>query len=199
MGNAIKRFVSKYYTLFGCIGSFSAFLNILAVIFVSIGIMRAEYNMFSFLVLPNFISKLIVSVWLYYYTYSTSYGKDIRELAKMILGVIAINILFVALDESTVTYYFIQAVANLALVVFMCILTSRCRYASRNKRHATVGFVALIFMYLLIAFIAITMFLSFTSYDPYLVTFTGVSHLCVTAGFVFMYFVEKNTRGLPKG
>lgn len=199
MNRHLRKFVANNSFWFGIGGAVFALLNIVAVIFIKIGVLRIEFGIFSCIILPNFIAKLIISVWLYYYTFNTSYGKDIRELAKMMIGVMAVNILFVAFDETTVTYYLIQGVANLALAIFSSIVISRCRYATRDKRYATMGFVTSMFMYLIIAFNVALIFISFSNYDPYLVTFVGVSHILAAIGCVFVKVMENNVKRAVDG
>lgn len=189
-----KSIIDKTYVACGVSSSVLAILNLLVIIFIRTGFIRAEFNIFFFLVLPNFISKALMVVWALHYTVRGVYGRDINTFAKTILGLLAANIAFVAIDESTVTYYLIQGLTNLILVVFMCVVISQRRFAVREKRYATFGFVSNVFLYISMALMAFLIVISFTEQDPYLVTLVTVSHLCVAIGIILTSFIENKYR-----
>ena len=186
-----KNFISRFYTAFGVIGSALSALNILLIILMRNGIVRAEFHLFFFIVLPNFIAKLFLALWAFHYTRRGLVGRDINSFAKAILGLVIANIVVVAADESTVTYYLVQAFTNLMIAIFLSNLISQRSYAARNKKYASFGFVSSMFIYLSMILTVFLIAISFTSYDPYLVTLTVISHICTAVSFVLVGIVEK--------
>lgn len=177
--------------MFGILGSVVAALNIVLVILLKNGIVRAEFNLFAFIVLPNFIAKVLLFLWGRHYTKKGVYPRDINSFAKAILALIIANIVVVAADESTVTYYLVQAFTNLMIAIFLSTIISQRSYAARNKKYASFGFVAKMFIFLSIILKVFLIAISFTAYDPYLVTLTIISHVCTAIGFALVGFVEK--------
>lgn len=173
------------------IGSVLAALNIILIVLLRNGLVRAEFNLFGFIVLPNFIAKLFLVLWALHYTQKGKYGRDIISFAKAIIGLIIANIIVVAVDESTITYYLVQAFTNLMIIIFMSNIISQRSYAARNKKYANYGFVANMFLYLSIIIMVVLIAISFTAYDPYLVTLTVICHICTAIGFMLVWYIEK--------
>ncbi len=186
-----KGFINKYFTAFGVTGSLLAALNIVLIILLKNGIVRAEFNLFTFIVLPNFISKALLVCWGLHYTKKGAFVRDVNSFAKAIVGLVIANIIVVAADESTVTYYLAQAFTNLMIAIFLSNLIFQRSYAARNKKYASFGFVARMFIYLSMILMVFLIAISFTAYDPYLVTFTVISHVCTAIGFLLSGFIEK--------
>lgn len=160
---------------------------------------RMEYNLFGFIITPNALARIVLGGWVYYYSSTRAYGKDIHIFAKDLLGLLALNIVVTALDESTSLYYLVQSITNLMIMIFMMLLINQKKFTVRSKKHANLGFFANIFLCLSIALIVFIVVISFSNYDAYLVTFTAVSHLCIIIGMIITRVIEKKFEVMTSG
>lgn len=194
-----KNFIKDKYMLWGILGNLISIAYLVLLLLISNRAVRMEYNLFGFIITPNAIARIVLMGWAYYYSKTGAYGKDIHVFAKDLIGLLVVNIVITALDESTSLYYLVQAITNLMFMIFMTLLINQKKFTVRSKRYANLGFFANIFLCLSIALIVFIVVISFSNFDAYLVTFTAVAHLCIIIGMVITRVIEKKFEVMTSG
>ena len=194
-----KSFIKDNYMIWGVLGNLISIAYLLLLLLVKNKAIRMEYSLFGFIILPNALARIVFMGWTYYYAKTHAYGKDIHVFAKDLIGLLVVNILVTAFDESTSLYYLIQAITNLMFMIFMTLLINQKKFTVRSKKHANLGFFANIFLCLSIALIVFIVVISFSNYDAYLVTFTGVAHICIIVAMIITRVIEKKFEAITSG
>ena len=194
-----KNFIKDNYMVWGILGNLISIAYLVLLLLVKNRAVRLEYNLFGFIITPNALARLVLVGWAYYYSKTGAYGKDIHVFAKDLIGLLVVNIVVTALDESTSLYYLVQAITNLMFMIFITLLINQKKFTVRSKKYANVGFFANIFLCLSIALIVFIVVISFSNYDVYLVTFTAVAHLCLIISMVLTRIIEKKYEAIASG
>ena len=186
-----KGFIHKYHLICGVIGCSITVLNMLFLTLMKNGILRVEYHLFYSVILPNTVAKLFLCVWVLHYCITKKYKRDVNILARDILGLVIANVLVIAFDESTILYYLSQTIPCAMILVFMLIIITRLRDAITTKKDTDRVLILNILLYVMIVLQVFIMAISFSNYDPYLVSFVGISYLAAVIGMIEINRVEK--------
>lgn len=187
-----SRLLRKSYTTCGIAAYLLAALVMLALLLLNVGVLRAEFHVFPFLIVPNFVSKLLLIVWTLYYATTSAYGRDVNDFAKSLIILSVVNIIVIAADESTRFYYFAQSVTGIMYTVFMCILVFQRKYAVQAKKYATLGYSVNIFIYLTGALQVFVLAISLLDkYDAYLVMMIGIFNLMAAFCILGVSLIEQ--------
>lgn len=194
-----NKFINRAYLPAGIISSVVPIISLLSIILFRNGFLRVEYNVFFFVIFPNFIAKLFLMFWSLRYAVTRAYGRDVNDFAKSLIGLAIVNMIIIAMDETTKFYYLAQSFTAAIYSVFMCVLVYQRRHAIRAKKYASMGFGISIALYLTIALQVFSVAISLMDgYDAYQLTVIIIFYLATIFNMIGVSFMEKKYRIIMK-
>lgn len=187
-----NKFINRIYLPAGIISCVIPIISLISIIFFKMGILRVEYNVFFFVILPNFIAKFFLMIWALRYSVTKAYGRDVNDFAKSLIGLAFVNMIIIAMDETTKFYYLAQSFTAAIYSVFMCVLVYQRKHAIRAKKYASAGFGISVVLYLTVALQVFSVAISLMDgYDPYQLAVIIIFYLVSIFNMIGVSYMEK--------